>query len=154
MKLNTHFVMCALALLCFSLGNTVQAQLKTQAVIGLEFGGQNCNKDGHGICNFYVAGKSDKIYSIQKVDEYTFKVFIPIKSLSEQQQKSVAGKAIQELSQVPKVFTQDEDVVISEEVLRMIGLNPKYNLFKAGQYLTEVQGENMVFPIRVIKLHF
>ncbi len=123
------------ALLAFPSFSIAQTELKINADIR----GRNCN-GGLGLCS--VSSTSETKADNQefkttayKLDESTLVLEFNKTMLSEDEQKSLLNTTISKIdsSHIPE-FIQEEEVIVDSEMLLLLGIAPKYNTIKKGNY--------------------
>lgn len=110
------------------------SQAQTQVYINFDIRGRDCN-GGRGICSASKTNAPNNKIRIQNIGDNTFVLSISRSSLSEKEETGIAGKFFSGFqSGFPNTFTQNEDVEFSNDVLKTLGVNPRFNLLKTGNY--------------------
>jgi hypothetical protein len=119
-------------------------------IIEADIRGRGC-LGGLGLCTIQapqetISGKTNTTpkTSIKLVSPNVFFLEIDKKQLSESEQKSIAGKLLTLVSEKESLsFVQEVDLIIDEKTLIYLGIDPKYNLLKAGNYPLTIISEKI-----------
>lgn len=122
-------------LLALPLLSIAQTELKINA----DFRGRNCS-GGLGLCRVSTTSETQKTNQENKttafkLDETTVILEFNKTLLSEEDQKSLLNTTLKQITAAQSIeFIQEEDVFIDLEILKILGIAPKYNTIRKGNY--------------------
>jgi hypothetical protein len=125
----------AVTLLALATLSIAQTELKINADIR----GRNC-AGGLGLCSVSTTvafEKTNPEYKTTafKLDETTIALEFNKTLLSEEEQKSLLNTTLTKMTpSQDMVFTQEQDIIIDTQTLVFLGIAPKYNTIKKGNY--------------------
>lgn len=138
------------SLIALPLLSIAQSELKINADIR----GRNCS-GGLGLCS--VSSTSESKTNNQefkttayKLDETTLILEFNKTLLSEEEQRSMLNTTLDKITTSQTfVFIQEEDVVIDSETLVLLGIAPKFNTIKKGNYPLEITANTIKVTLKL-----
>lgn len=132
-----------MALLC----SYFTAHSQSKAPIGFDIRGRDC-AGGGGLCSVNKTSSPNNDIDIQKLNKNTFVLNILRASLTLDEEISVAGNYFSSFQAIlPKIFIQDGDLQFNNDVLEVIGIDPKYNLLKTGNYPMQIKEDEVIITL-------
>lgn len=127
-------ILYAATLIALPLLSIAQTELKINA----EIRGRSCN-GGLGLCSVSSTLEMQKTNQEKtkalKINDTTVVFSFDKMSLSEQEQKSLFNSTLSKITATEKIdFIQEEDLTIDIQTLLLLGIDPKYNTLKKGNY--------------------
>lgn len=142
-KLYT-ILLILLSVLAFSQSQKISADLR----------GRDCNGGG-GICSVATSSLSEKSTDVlvEKTGEHSIVFIISKSNLSSDAQKSVAGSEFSKISlnEIPK-FHQEKDLLLEENLLQKLAINPKFAVIKEGYYPMQIDEKNVTIHFTLVEL--
>lgn len=130
------FLLLVLSLLCTNLSTFSQSA----APIGFDIRGRDC-AGGLGLCSASKTNGPNNDITVLKTGEKTFVLTILRNSLTKDEEESIAGKPFSSFqTNLPSTFTQSGDLLFDDQVVQTLGIAPKYNLLKKGNYPMTIDG--------------
>lgn len=122
--------------------------------ISADLRGRDCNGGG-GICSVAtrsLSGKSTDVL-VEKTGEHSIVFIISKSNLSSDAQKSVAGSEFSKISlnEIPK-FHQEKDLLLEENLLQKLAINPKFAAIKEGYYPMQIDDKNVTIHFTLVEL--
>lgn len=138
----------AIATLLLSLISHAQNQTKsaiTQATFGRY--GSDCSS-GRGACSFTSSKTAtapiQDLRTSKKISENTFLLEIKKHTLTAEEEVKIAGKSFSQIKQNETItFVQEQKLIIDQESLQNLDIDPKFNTVNPGQYLLTVDKETV-----------
>lgn len=112
---------------------------QTELKINAEIRGRSCN-GGLGLCSITSTLEMQKTNqeiktSAIKINDTTVVLAFDKTLLSEQEQKSLFNSTLSKITTNEKIdFIQEDDLTIDIQTLLLLGIDPKYNTLKKGNY--------------------
>ena len=112
---------------------------QTELKINADVRGRNCS-GGLGLCSVSTTSEIQKNNQEHKttafkLDETTVVLEFHKTLLSEEEQKSLLNTTLKKITTSQTVeFVQEDDLFIDTETLKVLGIAPKYNILKKGNY--------------------
>jgi hypothetical protein len=112
---------------------------QTELKINAEIRGRSCN-GGLGLCSVSSTLEMQKTNQeiktkALKINDTTIVLAFDKALLSEQEQKSLFNSTLSKITTTEKIdFIQEDDLTIDIQTLLLLGIDPKYNTLKKGNY--------------------
>lgn len=130
---------------------SVYTDAQTIVNLNADIRGRSCS-GGLGICSITGGGSisENKTFG-QQINEHSFLLIIERNKISQQEEISLAGKNISELSRTtPQVFTMEDELILNDETTKKLGLENNYNTIPKGTFPLTFDDEKIYIKINVI----
>ena len=127
---------------------------QTERTITADIRGRNCS-GGLGLCSVSTSVELEKTNQEYKtlafkLDESTVELQFNKTLLSEEEQKSLLNTTLMKITASQNIeFVQEEDLVIDNETLLFLGIAPKYNTIKKGNYPLEITDHTIKVKLKL-----
>ena len=127
---------------------------QTELKINADIRGRNCS-GGLGLCSVSTTievQKTNQEYKTTafKVDETTVQLQFNKTLLSEEEQKSLLNTTLKKITSSQTIeFVQEEDLIIDSQTLVFLGIVPKYNTIKKGNYPLAITNDTITVTLKL-----
>ena len=127
---------------------------QTELKINVEIRGRSCN-GGLGLCSVSTTSEMQKANQeiktkAVKINDTTVVLAFNKTLLSEQEQKSLFNSTLNTITTTEKIdFIQEEDLTIDIQTLLLLGIDPKYNTLKKGNYPLVISNDTIKVTLQL-----
>jgi len=133
---------------------TLMANAQTEKTTTTDYGIMRDCFGGFGQCSAPndTINKSQTGRRFSKINNNSFILEIDRVNITEDEELYLAGKKLSMLDENERpVFSQHEDIILSDETLRQFGVDSKYKLLKKGSYPTIITEEKVIITITLVE---